>query len=620
MTQKKNIVLSTTEPITDGGRKYNFLYFIGAIAGFILGICLGNFGGGIFFAVIGMLAAWGIKNLICNFTANDLRGMTFNCSGKVPYDYLIQKLQPYLLPLNMTIECGTVGNPIISYKGLIYDVTYNEDNTFTIWWRQSLVRAFITSNEYISVYRKASVAYGIIAYHIQQICSEEAENKFTAKSVESDTTNNMANISFVKNPVNNTPIYPQSINAAGSGKEKKKTVFRVIATFFAIVVIGLAALYFIGVLEENKYINYVKEGSPEIYPNITYEEAFHDFFYNPKWKYFESEKGADVVEFTGGCYYADTKVTVTMQFVLDIDDGTFTLEYFGMNDVPQTEFMMLVIIEKVFESYGTADTDHVIEEDIGKPVAKAESFLTRTDNYLTEETEDNYDDLLEPQVTEEIYDDTTNRELHGSENIENKKIDYSLWEDAYQRSTGPSSSIFIDAIDENGIVFTASIGASGYTAYVDMREFYAEWIEENMALYKEGSEYELYFVLNEDGSIYVSENAPYYGDIGLAGYYTKESNAVYPDCEFVFPQSADRYISVEECEGLYELECKIARNEIYARHGRKFADESLQGYFDVCSWYNGIIEPEDFSTELLNNYEQENLRIIGEYETKMGYQ
>lgn len=49
MTQKKNIVLSTTEPITDGGRKYNFLYFIGAIAGFILGICLGNFGGGIFF-------------------------------------------------------------------------------------------------------------------------------------------------------------------------------------------------------------------------------------------------------------------------------------------------------------------------------------------------------------------------------------------------------------------------------------------------------------------------------------------------------------------------------------------------------------------------------------------
>lgn len=56
-----------------------------------------------------------------------------------------------------------------------------------------------------------------------------------------------------------------------------------------------------------------------------------------------------------------------------------------------------------------------------------------------------------------------------------------------------------------------------------MREFYAEWIEENMALYKEGSEYELYFVLNEDGSIYVSENAPYYGDIGLAGYYTKES-------------------------------------------------------------------------------------------------
>lgn len=210
-------------------------------------------------------------------------------------------------------------------------------------------------------------------------------------------------------------------------------------------------------------------------------------------------------------------------------------------------------------------------------------------------------------------------ELYSAENSEDDEIDYSLWEDIYQRSTGPSSTIIISTLDDNGIVFSAGIGASGYLAYVDMREFYAEWIEEYTALYEDGSGYELYFVLNEDGSIDVTESVPYYSGLGLAGFYTKEAIADFPDCEFVFPQSSDSYISAEACEGLNELECKIARNEIYARHGRKFADEALQRYFDVCSWYHGTIEPEDFSANVLNNFELENLNIIGEYEIEMGY-
>ena len=210
-------------------------------------------------------------------------------------------------------------------------------------------------------------------------------------------------------------------------------------------------------------------------------------------------------------------------------------------------------------------------------------------------------------------------ELYSAENSEDDEIDYSLWEDIYQRSTEPSSTIIISTLDDNGIVFSAGIGASGYLAYVDMREFYAEWIEEYTALYEDGSGYELYFVLNEDGSIDVTESVPYYSGLGLAGFYTKEAIADFPDCEFVFPQSSDSYISAEACEGLNELECKIARNEIYARHGRKFADEALQRYFDVCSWYHGTIEPEDFSANVLNNFELENLNIIGEYEIEMGY-
>lgn len=73
-------------------------------------------------------------------------------------------------------------------------------------------------------------------------------------------------------------------------------------------------------------------------------------------------------------------------------------------------------------------------------------------------------------------------------------------------------------------------------------------------------------------------------------------------------------------KGMNELECKIARNEIYARHGRRFSDESLQAYFDSCSWYEGWIEPDDFPEGMLSELEQENIRTIREYESMMGFQ
>lgn len=73
---------------------------------------------------------------------------------------------------------------------------------------------------------------------------------------------------------------------------------------------------------------------------------------------------------------------------------------------------------------------------------------------------------------------------------------------------------------------------------------------------------------------------------------------------------------------LYELtaeECRIARNEIYARHGRIFSDESLQAYFENCSWYEGTTLPEEFSDTVLNEVEKANLQIIAEHEREMGY-
>ncbi len=71
--------------------------------------------------------------------------------------------------------------------------------------------------------------------------------------------------------------------------------------------------------------------------------------------------------------------------------------------------------------------------------------------------------------------------------------------------------------------------------------------------------------------------------------------------------------------GLSAEQCRIARNELYARYGRKFSDIGLQTYFNSCSWYQGSIAPEDFNETVFNEYEIANRDLIVQYEIEMGY-
>ena len=91
------------------------------------------------------------------------------------------------------------------------------------------------------------------------------------------------------------------------------------------------------------------------------------------------------------------------------------------------------------------------------------------------------------------------------------------------------------------------------------------------------------------------------------------------EAEYILPGSDTRYIREEELEGLSAEQCRLARNELYARHGRKFDDEELQNYFEQFDWYVPSIEPEDFSEESLNEYELANRDLIVKYEEEQGY-
>lgn len=91
--------------------------------------------------------------------------------------------------------------------------------------------------------------------------------------------------------------------------------------------------------------------------------------------------------------------------------------------------------------------------------------------------------------------------------------------------------------------------------------------------------------------------------------YEEENNA------YILPDSSDRELTEEDLQGLSKEQLRLARNEIYARHGRIFQDETLKTYFEAQDWYVGSILPEDFSdTEILTDLELDNANFILQHE------
>lgn len=86
------------------------------------------------------------------------------------------------------------------------------------------------------------------------------------------------------------------------------------------------------------------------------------------------------------------------------------------------------------------------------------------------------------------------------------------------------------------------------------------------------------------------------------------------DRDYIIPDSDSRSLTREDLDGLTQRECCLARNEIYARHGRIFMTSGISVYFTGKSWYRPTISAENFSDESLNSTERGNIDFIARYE------
>ncbi len=86
---------------------------------------------------------------------------------------------------------------------------------------------------------------------------------------------------------------------------------------------------------------------------------------------------------------------------------------------------------------------------------------------------------------------------------------------------------------------------------------------------------------------------------------TKESS---PD--YIFPKSNTAYLTGEDLLEADASTLRLARNEIFARHGRKFDTSDLQDYFSQKNWYHAEIDPAAFDENVFNDFEKKNLDLI----------
>lgn len=90
--------------------------------------------------------------------------------------------------------------------------------------------------------------------------------------------------------------------------------------------------------------------------------------------------------------------------------------------------------------------------------------------------------------------------------------------------------------------------------------------------------------------------------------------------EYFFQDSDSRYLTDEELSRYSAEDLELAKNEIYARHGRKFVTDRIADYFAGKSWYQGTIDAETFDAmspeSVFNEYELANIEKIVEWEKK----
>lgn len=104
----------------------------------------------------------------------------------------------------------------------------------------------------------------------------------------------------------------------------------------------------------DKYIQIVKNGTLDAYPQMTVGEAFDGYLDNPKWESGLSEDKQRFVNVKGGILYYEKEAEIVVQFIVNEKDGSFQYNACEVNGLPQNNLVVWGLLENI---YGTQSTD-----------------------------------------------------------------------------------------------------------------------------------------------------------------------------------------------------------------------------------------------------------------------
>lgn len=114
-----------------------------------------------------------------------------------------------------------------------------------------------------------------------------------------------------------------------------------------------------------------------------------------------------------------------------------------------------------------------------------------------------------------------------------------------------------------------------------------------------------------------SESQSESGSINQTDATSQELNTTPPPQNYYargagrYPQGSERRITYADIQNLSNVDLRIMRNEIFARHGYIFKSEDLIQYFNQQSWYRPLYSD---VTSRLSSLETDNINYIKSFE------
>ena len=140
-----------------------------------------------------------------------------------------------------------------------------------------------------------------------------------------------------------------------TGSKEDRSEIRRFILKGAAVIVAITVIAIVVITNQDFFLNLIQPGMgvrtaylTQYSEDVTVEEAFGNFFDNPKWNTYQQD-GYTYVVFTGSCEYLGERADARITF--QITGEQFRTEQLDLNGVEQNDLILYAMLAKIYEEY-----------------------------------------------------------------------------------------------------------------------------------------------------------------------------------------------------------------------------------------------------------------------------